>query len=237
MQIRLTFRCNGLKLPVSYHYILQGIIYRALSESPVYSGFIHDNGYRSDGKSFKLFTFSQLMGRYILSDGFIEFPYDAHLEIRGSEPQIIGALYLYFSNNKTVNFDKSAVAIKECILDDFYIRQNEIKVEAISPVVAYVSNPDKSTVFFDPTQKEFYSLIKANARRKYACKADGGSFDFEILPSDGAFKKHVTKFKSTIITGYTGRFILKGDASILTFLYNTGLGAKNSQGFGMFNLF
>lgn len=57
---------------------------------------------------------------------------------------------------------------------------------------------------------------------------------FAITWNGRKLKKQVTLFKGTRITAWDGRFRLKGDPALLTFLYNTGLGTKSSQGFGMF---
>ncbi|RKX92249.1 MAG: CRISPR-associated endoribonuclease Cas6, partial [Spirochaetes bacterium] len=40
----------------------------------------------------------------------------------------------------------------------------------------------------------------------------------------------------TIIKGWTGTFVLNGNRKILKLAYYTGLGSKNSQGFGMFEV-
>ena len=47
--------------------------------------------------------------------------------------------------------------------------------------------------------------------------------------------KYVTKFGGEIfITAWKGSFTLKSDIESLQFLFDTGLGSRNSQGFGMF---
>ena len=44
----------------------------------------------------------------------------------------------------------------------------------------------------------------------------------------------MTLYKTTRITGWHGRFRLSGSPEMLDLLFHSGLGAKNSQGFGMF---
>ena len=48
--------------------------------------------------------------------------------------------------------------------------------------------------------------------------------------------KFVTKYKQSYITGWYGIYKLIGERKYLDFLYQVGLGGKNSQGFGMFEL-
>ena len=49
-------------------------------------------------------------------------------------------------------------------------------------------------------------------------------------------KKVVSKIKGNWVTAYHGSFHLEADPLVTEFLYETGLGTKNSQGFGMFNI-
>ena len=53
---------DGITLPINYNHLLTGVIYRFLAESnPEYASFLHNEGYGTEQKRFKLFTFSQLM--------------------------------------------------------------------------------------------------------------------------------------------------------------------------------
>ena len=49
-------------------------------------------------------------------------------------------------------------------------------------------------------------------------------------------RKRVTQFKGIYLTGWEGDFLLDGDPETLCLLYQTGLGDRNSQGFGMFRM-
>lgn len=65
MRFYLTFEPEGvLTLPLAHHHILQGFIYSVISSNKNYSQFLHEQGYRTSGSSFKLFTFGPLNGTY-----------------------------------------------------------------------------------------------------------------------------------------------------------------------------
>ena len=53
-----------------------------------------------------------------------------------------------------------------------------------------------------------------------------------LTPAD----KYITIYKNTIIEAYRGIYVLSGRPEFLDFLYNVGLGSKNSQGFGLFDV-
>jgi CRISPR-associated endoribonuclease Cas6 len=63
MRIELTLTpCAGHGLlPVNYQYPLSAAIYKIIQQADEkYSTFLHDEGYKLNGKSFKLFSFSDL---------------------------------------------------------------------------------------------------------------------------------------------------------------------------------
>ena len=48
--------------------------------------------------------------------------------------------------------------------------------------------------------------------------------------------KYVTKYNDFYITGWQGIYELSGKREYLEFLYYVGIGERNSQGFGMFEI-
>ena len=61
----------------------------------------------------------------------------------------------------------------------------------------------------------------------------GGAVSLEpiaVTPGD----KCVTKYKGWYVTGYRGKYCLSAQPEVIDFAYHTGLGVKNSAGFGLF---
>ena len=58
----------------------------------------------------------------------------------------------------------------------------------------------------------------------------------QVSPLPDTLRKRVTRFKGTYVTGWVGDLILACDPQLLATLYCCGIGAKNSQGFGMFRI-
>ena len=57
-----------------------------------------------------------------------------------------------------------------------------------------------------------------------------------ITLSVGQRDKCVTQIKGTWVNAWYGTYLLKGSPQAIQFLYHTGLGAKNSMGFGLFDI-
>ena len=231
MQLHLQFQCKNLILPVAYRHYVQSMLYGALRQLPGYDR-IHDTD------TFKLFTFGQLEGKYRITNREILFPEGARLEVRSADDTLPMALFSLFSEGSLWQLGKNTVTVSGARLENARVQTDSLAVATCSPIVAYVTLPDGKTVFYSPEQEEFYRLVRANARKKWVI--NGGAeenFSFQMLPlPQRPFRKQVTGFKTTRITAWSGRFLLEGPPEVLNFLYHTGMGAKSSQGFGMFRL-
>ena len=68
MQLKIRHTLSEeLALPLSYHHIIQSIIYRGLADESGYSRHMHNSGYAANnvnnvGRRYKLFNFSLLRG-------------------------------------------------------------------------------------------------------------------------------------------------------------------------------
>ncbi|MFS8542000.1 MAG: hypothetical protein LOD89_07915, partial [Tissierellales bacterium] len=63
MQIEMRFKCNRLELPIHYNHMIQGFIYKNISNRD-FREFLHEEGFKNNNRRFKLFTFSRLIGKY-----------------------------------------------------------------------------------------------------------------------------------------------------------------------------
>ena len=125
---------------------------------------------------------------------------------------------------------ESAEPIKE------KIDGNTIRVKTLSPITIHSTNKDKKTIYFNPYQEKFYQLLIENLKKKCSIvglKVDAS--DISIEPAEGAyFKKVITFYKRNfVIEAWKGEFILKGPKLVLEVALSSGLGDRNSQGFGM----
>lgn len=236
MQLKIILSGNRIKLPLASASTVQGLIYNALHSDSSFSHNLHENGHSFNQRKFKLFSFSELRGNYTIFEKQIIFDNRISLEIRSVDAYMIQLLYSYFSSNKTVTLGNNTVNIESATLENKMIFSDRVKVKTASPITVYSTTEDGHTIYFSPHEESFYEAIAENAKRKQNSYLKGISdFDFSITPAEDAhFIKRATRFKSTFITAWHGEFYLQGSIEVLNFLYNTGLGSKNSQGFGMF---
>jgi len=62
MELKITLTLvKGPYLPINYQYELSSWIYKVIERADSeYSNFLHNEGFQSDGKQFRMFTFSQV---------------------------------------------------------------------------------------------------------------------------------------------------------------------------------
>ncbi len=234
MQLKIkTILDEPLQLPVAYHHIQQAIIYKLMGDSK-----LHDGGYSYNNRVFKMFTFGPFNGNSRIEDGKIEFCDSVSMEFRCALKSISEKMVLNISGNGIMIGEKN---YRDVIVtsSDKKIESEDIIIRMLSPItVRYTAPNSNKTIYYNPGDDEFRQAVINNYKRKYNAFTEGNSapellFDVIDVRSED---KYLTRYKDFIIEGYMGTYRLRGCCEALDFLYNVGLGSKNSQGFGMFDI-
>ena len=238
MHISINFDTGGWPLDLAIHYnaLVQGAIYANIN--PVLATLLHDHGFPFKGRTFKLFSYSKIIGKYIFNKerSRIVFPEGASLVVTSPVDEICRAMAgLILKDGFRIGSQE--IAVKAIDTEEHIIKSESIELELLSPVVVYstFTKPDggKYTCYFQPGEKEFVRLILENLRKKYsACyntPPPEGEFTVRLLNKP---RQNLIIYKSTIVKGYTCKLILSGPRELLQIALDAGLGSKNSQGFG-----
>lgn len=229
---------HPLTLPLNYNHILQSIIYTAVGSMPDYGDFLHNEGYRIDKRQYRIFQFSQLSGDYYIQDRKIIFRSYVEFEVRSPEPLLIRLLGEYFWNHG-VRFGETICRDIQMELYDYTVEETKLRIRMKSPMTVYSTDHENGRIYYyNPEEEEFYQRLNENFFRKY--QAYYGVEPISMLETqkegDKIPKKFVTRYQGSYITAWYGTYELSGERKYLDFLYQTGLGSKNSQGFGMFEI-
>lgn len=230
-------------LPLAYNSLQQGVIYDLISSREEYSDFLHDEGYSSGRGAFKAFCFGPLQGASSVNRvaKTIAFRDKIKWEIRSSDPEFCEALLEGLQRKKSLSFGGCEADIISCEAMEADILSESLLIRMRSPLVVYdtqVTDGISKTIYHDPLDADYEKMIDNNFRHKYLSvhgwEPSGGiSLAFDRIT---AADKCVTHFRNTWITGWRGIYRLKGHIENLVFVYETGLGVKNSEGFGMFDV-
>ena len=240
MVLMITFKLEKeLELPVNYQYVLQSALYALVRNEKEEEKNYHDEGALYKKRAFRLFTFGRLQGKCRVRKGRIYFRDQISLEVRSAFPEMLEKMSRNLEE-KGMNLGRNRLDPFRIYLSDKERKEESCLIEMDSPIVAYRTLEDKQTIFYTPWDSEFYELIKDNFRRKYfACY--GVEVPEEEVPKltlETVCEKDkiVTRYKDFYITSWRGCYLLEGKAKYLDFLYQTGLGCRNSQGFGLFRI-
>lgn len=234
MQIKIHLENkNGLRLPLDYSYRVSSAVYRLASADEEYSEFLHDCGYGTDGRRYKLFTYSPLKGHYRIEDRHIIFEGDISFEVRSISERFCGAVKSSLLENGAVKLMDTVLPVKMTEIYDNPLTAEEADISTLSPIVVSSSENGK-TVYFSPENDRWEEMINLTLYRKYTAAYGEEPPSVVKLGLLGKSKKVVTRVKGIWVTAYHVRLHITADPLVTAFLYETGLGAKNSQGFGMF---
>ena len=223
---------QGLNLPINYSYMLQSILYKSLTDHRALGNYLHD---RSE---VKLFSVGPIKGKYRIKDKRITFIEKISFEVRCPNPIVLQLMKQYI-DREGINYNNQHYSNIQTKLRDETIESEDVMIEMMAPICVYQTDfESKKTHFFRPDEEEFYEQIILNFYRKYeSCfgvrpESGIGLYPVEVTRKD----KVVTRYKGMVLSGWKGTYRLVGKRKYLDFLYQTGLGTKNSQGFGMFSV-
>jgi len=249
MRIRVQLRAQQLplKLPLNYNYHLTSLIYRLLdSSSRDYSAFLHDEGYQTAGKHFKLFTFSQLR--------FHSFKI-APPQITSSDPQVswqIASPIEEFAEHlaqglltqEKLQIGGASLQVErvEALAPPRFTPQ--MKLTCLSPLVASAGIMRSGKLiahYYRYDEPGLSEALRANLLKKYAllhgtvptCSDLALRFDEAYIARRRGKIYKLIDFKGTKIKGILAPFTIEGNPELIALGYEAGLGEKNSMGFGM----
>jgi len=229
----------GLVLPRHHNYLIQGFIYRNLSKAIATK--VHDQGYKYGKREFRLFTFSRLFGRFESRDRNLTFKEKCTLWIASPITEILESLACSLARKGKMKIGNNycrVLSIEVPFTGDY---NKELLIRALSPITVYstlfTQDKKKKTYYYSPFEDNFSRLLKENLLKKYVLINNGepeGELDFSITPEKVSKRnEHIIFYKETVIKAWSGIYRLKGSIELIKLAFDCGLGAKNSQGFGM----
>lgn len=135
--IKLRMEQPSPAVPIHYNYLIQSAIYVALPEETAVR--LHDEGFKSGGRSFRMFAFSRLLGRFILdrAAGTITFPEATTLVVTSPDAKFFLALINNLLTNNHLRLAQAIFRMEEVRFDEQEAEGEVLTVRTLSPVVAY----------------------------------------------------------------------------------------------------
>jgi CRISPR-associated endoribonuclease Cas6 len=233
-----------IALPFSYHEVLQGFIYRNIDAG--LASHIHDQGFVSNGRSFKLFTFSKILDKGVLNAERTKLSFDGQLQFAVCSPMafFIRSLVSSLSANSSLKLWHNTVKLTAFSITDNILNTAgnvKVSVKTLSPVTIYstlhkADGKGVYTRYFFPNDKLYSEMLTENLLNKAASMGLTAPSSFLKVKGGRTYTEALTKYKNFIVKGYEGELELSGDAQLINIALECGLGAKNSMGFGCIEL-
>ena len=227
-----------ITLPLHYNYVVQSAIYNSIN--PSLAEYLHNTGYCVNKRSFKFFSFSRLnSSAYNINsqEKTITFIPPVNLVISSPIEEFCESLVNTLVTVRHMEFLNNQTSINHIQLRKATVNRNTIEIKTLSPIVVYSTflKPDgrKYTHYFHPREQGYQNLILNNLINKYKALYNQELVvsDFKINPL-GRVRMSIIEYKGFIIKGYSGIFTVSGPRELLQLMIDSGIGSKNSQGFG-----
>ncbi len=227
-RLRFRFQAEG-QLPVTYREGLQAALYRALP-SPLGER-LHDHGLVSGKRPLKLFVYSRLLGlRYLQEERAFLAQGEVTLYFASALPQVVAALGQGVWERGGLEVHGLFLRLLGLDLEPLP-EGEEVVVEALAPITVYRTEGG-TTFYLNPLNREFSLLAEANLNRKArALGLEEGRLEVKPLGFRPQHKR-LERYKETWVEGWMGRYRLRGTPHLVRLALLSGLGSKNSQGFG-----
>lgn len=245
---------NSRFLPINYQYELSSLIYKIIHQGDSeFARFLHEQGYMSGGKSFKLFTFSRLQ-----FDRFQTYRDEQRIEHRGematfyisflidrAAEEFIKGLFMnqrFGLGDKISQVDYEVSSIEACSPPIF---QERMHYRCLSPILIKQKRiEDGGENYLHPENEAYQDILLYNLSSKAQAMAVAvdtlplpenlPTVDFQ--PKGKVYKKGI-KIKqhtaqATQLIGYMYEFELSAPTELHEIGYYAGFGHLGSQGFG-----
>jgi len=237
-------------IPVDYQYFISAWIYKVLgSADPEFATFLHQQGYRDGAKSFKLFGYSSLVfseKRFWKEKGLFElYTPEIRLQVGFYLPEAAEKFIIGLFNRRQGYFGDRFMGIHVEVTHIEKLPEPALSETmdylATSPVVVSTKVPEKSTpVYLEPESPDYSSLMVSHLFQKELVTG----LHQTVEPKPTILFNVTSKSKSKLVTikphtaeqtkvrGFLYSFMLQAPIEIHRLILGSGIGEKNSTGFG-----
>ncbi|MEF3244798.1 MAG: CRISPR-associated endoribonuclease Cas6 [Caldisericaceae bacterium] len=244
MRIKIIFESQNqnLILPLHYNHLIQSLIYNVFSKEVADK--LHNEGYNFQKRIFKLFTFSRILEKGEKNSNTLKFKRNISFYFSSPFLDIVKDFGTSAFNSSKFTLLNQEIYVSGIEVVNRPLLSDRILIKMLSPVTIHSTlekaDGSQKYYYYKPNEKEFSKLIEENAKKKFFIinQKDPTNLTLEIRPYKFSVKNNlsVVMFKNTPIEAYTGIFELKGSKELIETTYLAGLGDKNPEGFGMWEV-
>ena len=248
MRIKIQLEApSSLALPTHYNALLQGMIYHQIDGN--LADWLHDGAYQTARRTYKMFTFSRLVGPFNRVNGRLRFRGPVWFQLASYNNDVLCSLaeHLLKAPDVRLGAQRCRVSGVEVLAQPEVDFSKPMRVKMLSPLVIHETLYDakgrSKTHYLNPQDLEWGQRVIDNLARK--ATALGWQDPAQALKGAWIRPQHVnlsdqkivmykkTGHKDFVIKGWMGLYRVKLPERYFWLAYDVGLGGKNAQGFGM----
>jgi CRISPR-associated endoribonuclease Cas6 len=248
MRVELTLQATkpATVLPLNYNHAVASLIYDTLGQaSTAFASRLHDEGFTSDGRSFKLFTFSRLGVRrsqvkenqLLLADPVVT------LQISSPVAEFIEHFVTGLFQRESFHIAQAHFTLQQAETLPTPAFTERMSFRALSPITESVRDEQGGTRFLAP-EDEWSEIIKRNLLRKYQALHGHAPSDshlrwtwdqayLDAASRRGRRASALIDIRGIKVRGWLAPFTVEGSTELIEIGYEAGFGSRNSMGFGM----
>lgn len=249
MRIKLTFveKMGGsILLPLHYNSCIQGMLYGSITSS--LSSQLHDDGFPFKDRKFKLFTFSRIQQRgeyfFFNNQKYFIFRSGISFYLSSAVDNLLSDVLAQSMKKPVFRLNNHDLVLQEATIHSDPNFSSPMTIKMMSPMTTYTTfyteEKEKRVHYYHPWSKDFPHFLQKNLLRKYAVihqcdipSIEEFPFSIEPLRVDKGRNFSVVLYKNNPIEAWTGIYKIQGSLQLIQISYSSGLGSKNSMGFGM----
>ena len=249
MRVKLTLMASRQKttLPLNYNHAVAALIYRTLGNaSEEFAAMLHDEGFKAEQRTFKLFTFSRLFAsrsRVVGDKLLLESPM-VSVQVSSPVSEFVEHFVsgLFQSEAFEIAGAHFGLAEAETIAPPEFAERMSFR--ALSPVTESVRD-EQNRVRYLGLEDEWSEVIGRNLARKYMAlygrePADSGlrwAWDEGYIKEAKKRNRRLSVLteinRSIKVRGWLAPFKVEGSKELIELGYEAGFGKSNAMGFGM----
>lgn len=248
MRVRLKLKAlkRDVDLPLNYQSSIAAFIYAALdSGSSDFARRLHDIGYQTERRSFRLFTFSRLETTNAVAQANRLTLQDPNVTLQISSPmaEFMQHLINGFSREPVLHIAGAAFDLIHTELIPPPIFREQMAFRALSPITASINGNEKHATFLN-LDDDWSGAIRGNLVGKYQALHGREPNDSRLIwtwsrsyitkaERRGSRLSMLVDLHGIKIRGWLAPFTVEGSKELIELGYEAGFGARNSMGFGM----
>jgi CRISPR-associated endoribonuclease Cas6 len=249
MRVKLTLRAAGTKatLPLNYNHAVAALIYRTLGKaSEEFAAMLHDEGFKAERRTFKLFTFSRLFAARSRVAGdrlLLESP-EVTLLVSSPVGDFIEHFVSGLFQSEGFNIAGAEFTLAEAETIAIPEFSERMSFRALAPITESVRD-EQNRVRYLGLEDDWSEIVKRNLIRKYIALHDREPDDSrlhwewdEVYISEQAKRNRrpsalIEVSEGIKVRGWLVPFKVEGSKELIEIGYEAGFGKSNAMGFGL----